>query len=202
MIDLNKITSLNLKYDEKKQRLLYGPILYQKQISPLIRTIDDLKGILIDHNWLKKADGSKAIYLIFRDMANYSDVKPIVTNDWRFDIIVLLPARLGSEYPKTTGHYNSQVQNIPLTHPELHQVLEGEAIFLLQKTEEGEVKDAYLIRAKKGEIILMSPNYTRCIINPIDKALIVASWNVRSSLPKFEKIIERKGMCHYVVEGN
>lgn len=201
MIDLNKMTSMNLKYDERSRKLLYGSVTDLKPITPLARTIDDLKDVLIDHQWLNHADTDQVVSLIFRDVCNYMDKGKLMQMDIRYDIKILLPVMLGKEYCKTLGHYTSSIAEKSMPHPELHQVIDGEVLFLMQKTENGKIVDAYFVKAKKGELVLVKPNYARNVINVGNKDAILASWVSRSAAIHNEKIIEKKGLCHYVVMG-
>ena len=42
---------------------------------------------------------------------------------------------LGSEYVKTVGHYHPPVPGTDVSYPEIYQVLDGSATYLLQKVE-------------------------------------------------------------------
>ena len=42
---------------------------------------------------------------------------------------------LGLEYTKTVGHYHPQIPGTDISYPEIYQVLEGSATYLLQKVE-------------------------------------------------------------------
>ena len=66
--------------------------------------------------------------------------------DLRYDITIIPAKMLGMEFNKTKGHYH------PESYGELYIVLEGEAIYLLQKLDqEGEIEDVYMVEAQKGE---------------------------------------------------
>jgi len=110
--------------------------------------------------------------------------------------ITVVPARLlGKEFTKTKGHIH--IEN----YAETYTVLEGEAIYLMQKTQNEVVEDVYAVKAKKGESVIIPPFYGHVTINPSDKDLKTGDWtsiNCKSDYSLFEKL---KGACYYYVRG-
>ena len=100
---------------------------------------------------------------MFRDLAKSdSELEAIKAHHLRYDITVIPPAMLGSEYIKTVGHYHPRVPGTNVYYPEIYQVLEGSATYLLQKVKSGEedfVMDVVVITAKKGDLVLVPPGY-------------------------------------------
>jgi len=111
-------------------------------------------------------------------------------SDLRYDITIIPPQMLGKEFVKTKGHEHSDEQ-------ELYIVLEGKAIFLLQKYKNKKVEDVYAVIAKKGDLCLIPFDYGHVTINPSRQKLTLANWipeKNKSSYSLFEKM---QGACYY-----
>ena len=122
-----------------------------KKIKPEVRYLHDMKKVLYDKEWAKNAPNFE-LYYIYRGLKTKNGI--------RYDI-TLIPARmLGEEFVKTKGHYHLG------SYGELYKILAGESIFLIQKKG---VKDVYFVKAKKGEYVLIPPQYGHTIINPSSK---------------------------------
>ncbi len=120
-----------------------------------VRKLHDMEDVLFDKEWFDATDErNKDMYYMFRDLAkNDSDLEMIKAHHLRYDITVIPPGMLGSEYTKTVGHYHPEVPGTDISYPEIYQVLEGSATYLLQKVERGEediVLDVVIIEAEKG----------------------------------------------------
>ena len=87
--------------------------------KPDIRYLDDMREVLYDKKWAKKAPNLELYYM-------YRGLKK--KNGLRYDITLISPQMLGKEFVKTKGHEH-------LNLGEVYIVLEGEAIFLIQKRE-------------------------------------------------------------------
>ncbi len=121
-----------------------------KSIKPDIREVEDIKEIIYDKEWLKTAPKDLKLYYMYRDLAeNEIDRRKIVENDLRYDITIISSLMLGKEFNKTIGHDHPIVPGTDMTYPELYEVLEGEAIFLLQDSDNDEIKDVFAVKAKK-----------------------------------------------------
>ena len=90
----------------------------------------------------------------------------------RYDITIIPPGMLGREYIKTAGHYHPLVPGGSVTYPELYEVLEGEALYLLQRQDLG---DVVAINASAGDKVLVPPNYGHITINGSNKKLKMAT---------------------------
>ena len=111
----------------------------------------------------------------------------------RYDITVLSAKMLGNEFNKTKGHYHIGA------YPELYMVLEGSAIYLLQKKNNaGEIEDVYAVKVKAGECAIMPPFYGHITINPSEtEELKMANWicdNCKSDYSFYEQM---QGACYY-----
>mgnify|MGYP001043535082 CR=1 FL=1 len=121
-----------------------------EKYNPDTRELKDIEDVVFDKEWLKTAK-SFELYYMYRDLAeNEEEYDKIFANNLRYDITIMFPKMLGKEFNKTVGHDHPIVPGTSITYPELYEVLEGEAIFLLQDSENEKIKDVYAIRAKTG----------------------------------------------------
>lgn len=156
------------------------------KIIPDIRKLNDIKSVVYDQEWLKNADDFD-IYYMYRGLEEKDAL--------RYDITVVPAIMIGKEFNKTKGHFH--IGNIQ----ETYTVLEGEAIYLMQKIKEQAVEDVYAVMAKKGDSIIIPSGYGHVTINPSkSKELKMANWismGCKSDYSFFEKM---QGACYYYTE--
>ncbi len=134
---------------------------------------------------------------MYRDLyATRAHKDIIVEHQLRYDITIIPPLKMGVEYVKTLGHYHPPIAvGSPYTYPELYEVLEGEAHYLLQRPSNGHpecIADALIVRAGKGDKVVVPPNYGHVTINPSEKLLKMANWVCRS----FNSVYEPYKLFH------
>ena len=147
-----------------------------------IRFLNDMEEVLYDENWAKKAPNLELYYM-------YRGIKK--KNGLRYDITVIPPKTLGKEFVKTKGNRNSK------SFPELYTVLAGEAIFLMQKVKGKSVKDVRVIKAKKGNWLIIPPKYAVVMINPSKKNLKTGNWVSENNKNIYKEIEAMQGACYY-----
>jgi glucose-6-phosphate isomerase len=154
------------------------------KLNPDIRQLFDMKEVIYDKEWLKTATNSD-LYYMYRAIEE--------KNDLRYDITIVSAKMLGSEFNKTKGHYHAD------SWQELYTVLDGEAIYLLQKkNESGEIEDVYAVEAKKGDFVIMPAFYGHVTINPSKKQdLKMANWISPKCKSDYSDYEELKGACYY-----
>ena len=173
------------------------PILLDDLI-PKIRHLSDLKPVLYEP---PENTTTTPAYYMYRDIANCNEHRKIFQRaNLRYDITVIPPLIVGREYIKTFGHYHSKPCNGELSYPEIYEVLQGEAYYLLQKCNNSIVEEAILIHAREGEHVIVPPNYGHVTINPSSKTLIMANIVSRSVNSDYESYREKGGACYYVLE--
>lgn len=158
------------------------------KLTPDIRYLNDIRAVLFDKNFAASAVNSE-LYLMYRKVS--------VENNINHNITVILAKMLGKEFMKTKGHVH--IGNFQ----EVYTVLEGEAIFLMQKGNEKKIDDVYAVKAQKGESIIIPAGYGHITINP-SKAmnLKTGDWtsaNCKSDYSLFEKM--RGACCYYTSAG-
>ncbi len=155
-------------------------------VEPQVRMLSELEDVLFDRSCIDAGDAE--LYYMYRDIyLSKRDRDSLLDLGLRYDITVIPPRMLGEEYVKTAGHYHPPVPGTEITYPELYEVLDGQAHFLLQKPENWEsVSDVVLIEAKKSDKVLIPPGYGHITINPSKKVLRIANLVSR----EFESIYE------------
>ncbi len=149
--------------------------------------------------WLDDVDYNTPLYYMFRNVCRAQDKQKIQASHLRFDITIMLPLKLGLELNKTAGHYHPFVPSTTITYPELYEVIEGQAYFILQNADGALVKDAFMVKAKKGDKIIVPPNYGHVMVNPGPKALITANWVCDDFGSIYQPYAERKGAVYYLI---
>ncbi len=174
-----------------------------KKLKPKIRYLAEIKEALFDQKWVKTAPDLK-LYYMYRDLADNKEEKDLIhKHGLRYDITIIPFIILGQEFNKTAGHDHPIAPNSNLTYPEIYQVLHGQAIFLLQDSKRDNIKDVYAIKAKKGDKIIVPPNYEHLIINASGKELQTANWicnNFESNI--YKPFRQKRGFCYYALKSN
>ena len=113
--------------------------------------------------------------------------------------ITVTPANmLGPEFAKTKGHVHIG------DFKEIYTVLEGQAIYFMQKAPKGspgdKIEDVYAVEAQKGESAIIPQSYGHITINPsATETLKTSDWtseNCRSDYSLFEKM---HGACYFYI---
>ncbi|MDD2777694.1 MAG: glucose-6-phosphate isomerase family protein [Methanocellales archaeon] len=168
-----------------------------KIAEPSVRRIDDMKEVIYDKKWLKSA-GNLDLYYMYRDLSlSRRDEEIIKKNGLRYDITIIPPLVLGVEYVKTIGHYHPQVPEAKLSYVEVYEVLNGEAHYLLQKCQNDYVRDVVLIKAERGDKVIIPPDYGHVTINPSNKELRMCNWIARNFSSIYEPIKEKGGAAYF-----
>jgi glucose-6-phosphate isomerase len=116
---------------------------------------------------------SGALYFMYRDLAK-SDVdrRWLHLHQLRYDLTVIPPRNLCGEFVKTKGHYHPK-NAAGLGYPEIYEVLDGTAWYLLQSRA---LDDMVLVEAQTGDLVIIPPEYGHVSINPTpDKTLVMAN---------------------------
>ncbi len=152
------------------------------EVKPDIRYLNDMKTVLFDQKWAKNTPNFEVYYM-------YRGVKK--KEELRYDITVIPPRMLGKEFVKTKGNRNSD------NFPELYTVLEGETFFLMQKSEGRVVKDVSVLKMKKGDWIIISPDHYVVAINPAKKLLKTANWVSEKNKNTYKELEKMRGACYF-----
>ena len=88
------------------------------KLTPDVRHLNDIREVLYDKDFAKNSPDMD-LYFMYRSVAQ--------ENELNHNITVIPANMLGNEFVKTAGHVHMGPQQ------EIYTVLEGEAIFLMQK---------------------------------------------------------------------
>jgi len=153
--------------------------------KPDIRYLSDMKKVLYDREWAKKAPDSE-LYYMYRGLKQKAGL--------RYDITVIPPKMMGREFVKTKGHEHSG------KYGELYTVLEGKALYLLQKYEKNKIKDVYAVKAEKGDSVIVPPGYGHITINPSKKKLAEGNWLCERCQNIYGLFEKKRGACYYYLK--
>ncbi|HIH20030.1 TPA: glucose-6-phosphate isomerase [Candidatus Micrarchaeota archaeon] len=135
-----------------------------------------MEGVCLEKAFAQEADKNRVQYYMFRSIRLKSEEELFNQTNLSFDITVIPPLELGKEYNKTFGHYHPKSE-AGTRYPEIYEVLEGQAHYLIQRLDEktGGVDDIMLIEARKGDKVVMPTGYGHVSINPTHETLVSAN---------------------------
>jgi glucose-6-phosphate isomerase len=126
---------------------------------PSVRTIAEMRSVLADPS----CEGTTPLYFMYRDLAKSdADSQWLQSQKLRYDLTVIPPCTLCGEWVKTKGHYHPK-NPAGTGYPEVYEVLEGKAKYLLQSRM---LNDVVMISAHAGDIVIIPPEYGHISINP------------------------------------
>jgi glucose-6-phosphate isomerase len=110
---------------------------------------------------------------MYRDLSRSgADWRWLHEHRLRYDLTVIPPRDLCGELVKNKGHYHPN-NSAGTGFPEIYEVLEGTAHYLLQSST---LDDVVLIEAEAGDLVIIPPDYGHITINPsLDQILSMAN---------------------------
>ncbi|OIO22099.1 hypothetical protein AUJ17_00060 [Candidatus Micrarchaeota archaeon CG1_02_47_40] len=153
-----------------------------------VRTLGEMRDVLADKCFAKKAEMKRNMYYMYRGVAQEGSL--------RYDITAIPPGKLGYEFAKTSGHYHPVAKG-DLSFCEVYGVLSGNAHYLLQKKEKGEIKEVALVKAKAGEVVIVPPNFGHVTINPCGKLLVMANIVEKNFESDYSEYKKMKGAAYF-----
>jgi glucose-6-phosphate isomerase len=174
----------------EKMQLEFGG----KRQEPDVRRLFDMKDVIFDQSWLAGAEDFE-LYYMYRDLfLSRADKEKLLQQDLRYDITIIPPNMLGREYIKTAGHYHPPVPGGAVTYPELYEVIEGEALYLLQNLD---LSDVLVVYASAGDKVLVPPGYGHITINRSNKTLKMANFVARDFSSLYDPFKEKAGGAYF-----
>ena len=96
--------------------------------QPAVRTIEDMRSVLANPS----CECSEPLYFMYRDLSrSETDWRWLRHHNLRYDITVIPSRNLCGEWVKTKGHYHPK-NPAGVGYPEIYEVIEGHAHYLLQ----------------------------------------------------------------------
>lgn len=126
--------------------------------------------------------------------------------DFRYDITVIQPGTVNGEFKKTSGHYHGYIAGGLHPYPEVYEVLQGEILFVLQKShnfdkdEEPVIEELKVVHVKEGQAIIIPPYYGHCSINPADQVSMFSNLAVISCPLHYEPVQKKHGLAAYILK--
>ncbi len=153
--------------------------------------------VAYDKAWASNS-GNPELYYMYHNLAlSKRDRERFREMELRYDIMTMPSIMMGEEYVKTMGHMNPPIPNTNDTYSELHEVLNGEAHFIIQRSIGSTVEDVYLVRAEERDKVIIPPGYGYVIVNPSNKQLRVASIVSLDAPPQHEPYRRHHGAAFF-----
>ena len=156
-----------------------------ENLTPEVRRLDDMREVLYNKNFAKNSPNVD-VYFMYRKVKHENGLNHNIT---------ITPAQmLGLEFAKTKGHVH--IGNFK----EIYTVIDGQAIYLMQKGDSEKIDDVYAVKAEEGESVIIPEGYGHITINPSKtETLKTGDWtseNCKNDYSLFEKM---QGACYYFI---
>lgn len=170
-----------------------------RKLDASVRTLGEMHEVLLSSRFITEDNGRSPLYYMYRGVG--SSDPAFGKHRIRYDITILESMDLGGEFNKTLGHYHPLAED-GLAYPELYEVVEGEALYILQRRLPNQEYDVVLTRAKAGDKVLMPPNYGHITVNTGKELLVMANLVNADFKSDYKPIEEKHGAAVYAMSDN
>ncbi|HHP51050.1 MAG TPA: glucose-6-phosphate isomerase [Moorella mulderi] len=165
--------------------------------EPDVRRLKDALEVL----YSQVSPSDQPLYYMYRGVCLEKDKEIFEKYGIRYDITVILAGTIGGEYIKTVGHFHPLKSGSEESYTEYYEVLEGEALYLLQKNDRrGEAEEVIAVEAKKGDKVFIPPNYGHVTINPGNRPLVMANLVESTFKSLYEPFRQKRGAAYYYIQ--
>jgi glucose-6-phosphate isomerase, archaeal len=195
MIDLEKVSGLPIAINDDYTIKFNQPL---DEVRPTVRTFEQMKSVMMEPDAKPFA---QEMYYMYRNVHFKEDEKALAEVGVTYDITVIPPGKIGEEFNKTVGHYHATKPGTKIAYPEAYEVLNGHALFLLQKMDPlfEDIITVIAMEARAGDKVVYPPNYGHIIVNLGSDVLVTSNWVGDNFERMYAQVSDRQGMAYYVV---
>ena len=203
MKNLQDVCGLPLMYDPEALHFAFGDTARDPLYGT--RLADQMRRVLLDRD----CDLPEIIYWMLRDtgLKDQPDFKQ--AHGLRYDISIFRGTHFGREFMKTSGHYHPLIPGSEVAWPEVYEIVDGTALYVLQKVnnidlgpDEVEVEDVIILEANPRDKAVMPPNYGHVTINSLPTPLVMSNWVSSHFSSVYGKVEESIGFAYYYLHGD
>lgn len=169
------------------------------------KTVGQMRGLFREETHI---DEDEPAYGAYRDIVFEKDRHAFEKQDTRYDITAIRAGTVNGEFKKTSGHFHGFIPGTAYPYPEVYEVLQGRAAFILQKSvnshldEELQIDDVRIVVVNEGESIAIPPFYGHGSVNIGDEMLLFSNLAVCSCPLDYDSVKNRRGLAYYLVEAD
>lgn len=196
-------SGLPIDFDRQKQVLRFVDGLTCAGSS--FKKAGQMRNLLFD---ARDLDEEEPYYGAYRDICFDNDRQKFLDQDTRYDITAIRPGTINGEFKKTSGHFHGYIPGTSYTYPEVYEVLQGRAAFVMQKStnndkdEELRVDEVRIVVVERGQSIVIPPFYGHGSINIGDDMLLFSNLAIVSCPLDYESVASRHGLAYFLVEAD
>jgi len=184
---------------DRDEKVLY---VDDRPSKPNVRLLRDLKEVLYNKDLMGNGNLDSPLYFMYRDVKREEDSEIFDVAQLRFDITIMEPIHLGFERNKTLGHYH-KIGQTGFSYPEVYEVIQGEADYILQQVQEGRVIEVVLVQAKEGDIVYIPSGYWHVTINAGNGLLVMSNLVSKYVEGEYEPVKKYGGIAYFeLVDGS
>lgn len=187
---------INLYFDNEKFCFQYG----HDSFGPIseIRHLNDIRQSLLDYN----AQGPDKLYSISMDVGEKKDQEDLVNRGLLFGVVAYAKGKIGKEPVRSQGHIHSVSASTQYSTPEVYEIWNGEATILMQEYAKDNPGRVYAVRAQKGDVVIVPPNWAHCTINSgVKEQLVFGAWCIRDFGFDYDEVRAHNGLAYYPTVG-
>ena len=155
------INGTEINFDVNTKEISFN----DRVIKPSVRTYWDMKNIYSES---ENKDDNEWLYFMYRWVyLNKEDEELFKENNLRYDVTIILPEIIWTEFNKTYWHYHPENSSWK-KFEEIYEVLSWSALYLQQNNEEVNFTDAFF-----WDKVVMSESFWHVTINPSDEEILV-----------------------------
>lgn len=177
---------------------LTGPVKHKKSI--------EMNPLLLKH--LSEEDQSWNYAFVSGIYHNEEEKEEYEKRDFANGITVINRGTMNGECRKNSGHYHGVSEGHVLPYPEVYEILQGKAAFILQKStnfdseEELKVDDVKLVILETGEKLVVPAWYAHCAINIGDEPMAFYNLAAKNTPLFYDPITKKHGFSYYILKEN
>jgi glucose-6-phosphate isomerase len=184
-------------FDSDTYDIVFSPELIYKNSAN--KSTYQMRNLLRHPNYTEE----ETFYTFYEGVMKKKDAPIFQENMIRYDLIVVWPGLILDEYKKTSGHYHCKIPGQEISYPEIYEVMQGSALFILQRCNTyGEIVEVFAVRGNPGDKLVIPPEYGHATINIGNEPLIFADLVSSKASNIYGQIGENHGMSYYVLKDN
>jgi glucose-6-phosphate isomerase len=186
--------NLGLEVSLDNEKIIFPPsVIFEKKAG---KNLEQMRSLM----YKAGDDVDQKLYEFYIGVFNKKDKEIIKASGLRYDIIMVYPGLVNGEYKKTSGHIHKKPEWLKTGYPEIYEVLYGTAMFILQKSENGLVKEFFAMQTEAGEKILIPPGYEHATVNIGSVPLVFTDLISVKADNEYNGIQNHGGMGYFVLD--